>query len=477
MLVHHGGVAVHGTPADLLARRAIGQVLEGAGRVAELEAHAASLASDLAAGRWLLDRPAWELAARDIQKWTGWSASRERVALSVAVEWVVEQAGGRLHGTGHRLVTLEGAPITVLWREGADGLRALAIPPSLLDAWVESTSGQADGAVVRIGMLDDAGQAIAGVNTGGTPRIIRSSVETRLPWTLVFTPAGPDLADGELATRRSLLTAGLIALVALLVGGSYLLWRVVQRELAVGRLQTDFVAAVSHEFRTPLTALRHIVELLQESDEMPVARRQSFYSVLVHSTERLHRLVESLLDFSRMEHGSKPWDMREVDIQELVGRAVVEFRREHAAAALVFGTSAPEIVRADPDGLGNAVWNLLDNATKYSPAGGEIHVTVRPSGGGVAISIADQGLGIPRSEQRNVFRKFVRGGTAARLGIKGTGLGLAIVEQTVRAHNGRIEVESQVGKGSTFTIWLPAVAAQRAAADAGSSVHAPNTDR
>ena len=478
VVAQHQGIAIHGTPAELVARRAIGQVLESVGRVEELQAHAAALASDLTAARWLVDRTAWELAARDVEKWTGRPpGSRERLGLSIAVDWLAERAAAKeLHASGRRLVRAEGVGVTVIWRASDGGVRALAIAPALLRTWIDTARQHYDRPGVRVGLLDDVGNPVAGDASGPGPRIIRSSAETRLPWTLVLTPAEPSLVDAELAHRRRLLVAGLVALVVLLVGGSYVLWRVTQRELAIGRLQTDFVTAVSHEFRTPLTSLRHMVELLQESDDIPQARRQAFYSVLGHSTERLHRLVESLLDFSRMEDGRKRWNMREVDVHEIVTRAVTEFRRERAASAVVFGTMAAGVVRADPDALGNAIWNLLDNAIKYSPAGGEIRVCVRRSGSRVAISVTDRGLGIPASEQRDVFRKFVRGATAARLGIKGTGLGLAIVAQTVDAHNGRVEVETEEGRGSTFTIWMPVAAADGAANDGELTAHAQNPD-
>ena len=112
------------------------------------------------------------------------------------------------------------------------------------------------------------------------------------------------------------------------IGGTFLLWRVVQRELAIARLQTDFVAAVSHEFRTPLASMRHVTELLEEADDMPRNRRLSFYQSLSRNTERLHRLVESLLDFARMERGRKPYDMKPVDAAAFAHDVVDDFRKE-----------------------------------------------------------------------------------------------------------------------------------------------------
>ncbi len=263
---------------------------------------------------------------------------------------------------------------------------------------------------------------------------------------------------GDFAARRRLLSAGLAAIVLLLAGGSYLLWRVVQRELAVARLQTDFVAAVSHEFRTPLTSLHHITELLEEDDDLPVERRKAFYGVLGRSTERLTRLVESLLDFSRMEGGRKPYDLQPVDAGEIAAQVVSDFQKEGIAAGfrIDLNVEGPSALSADPGALTHALRNLLDNAIKYSPRQRDVSVSVRAQGREVAIAVRDRGMGIPPQERKEIFRKFMRGSQAKRLGIQGTGLGLAMVSHIVRAHGGTIELESEEGHGSTFRLVLPA---------------------
>jgi signal transduction histidine kinase len=266
----------------------------------------------------------------------------------------------------------------------------------------------------------------------------------------------------EFAGRRRLLALGLAAIVLLLAGGGYLLWRVVQRELAIARLQTEFVSAVSHEFRTPLTSLLHVTELLEEDDDLPRERRRSFYGALGRNTQRLHRLVESLLDFARMEGGRKPYHLQPVDAGELAARVVADFRKEVEPRGFTIDldveSQAVLLLRADADSLTNALWNLLDNAVKYSPQCQAVHVSVHRRPEGVAISVRDGGLGIPRHERKEIFRRFVRGEKASRLGIKGTGLGLAMVCHIVQAHGGAIELESEEGTGSTFRLVLPAPA-------------------
>ena len=270
----------------------------------------------------------------------------------------------------------------------------------------------------------------------------------------------------DFAGRRRLLGWGLAAIVLLLSGGSYVLWRAMARELAVARLQTDFVATVSHEFRTPLTSLRHVTELLEEDDGLPPGpeqtRRKEFYAALGRNTNRLHRLVESLLDFSRMEIGKKPWKLEPIDAGVLAADVTSEFQKEVEARGVQIDLAVeqPETLRlrADRTALGHALWNLLDNAVKYSPEQRCVHVSVARHPRGIAIAVRDEGLGVPAGERRDIFRKFVRGKKAGELGIKGTGLGLALVSHIVEAHGGAVELESEEGKGSTFRLVLPALA-------------------
>jgi signal transduction histidine kinase len=451
------GVGIADVPADLQARRAICDILDESGRKTELARAAASLESDFLAGRWMLARPDWELTAGQIAGWTGRPplVPVERKALTEAAEWLWEQSG-HLASSGRQVVSSD-VPVTVLWR--ADGARntGVAMAPSLVRKWLKAAAAGGSG---QVSLITDSGQALVGGTPSSGPEAVRrTTAETGLPWNVIVGPGDASYQSQDLATRRRLLSLGLGAIVLLLAGGSYMLWRVVQRELAVARLQTDFVSAVSHEFRTPLTSLRHVTELLQENDSLPPERRQTFYAALGRSTERLHRLVESLLDFGRMELGRKPYDLQPADAGAITAQVVADFENEAAAQGftihLQVDESAPPL-RADAAALTRALWNLLDNAIKYSEREREVWVSVDGSPDGVAISVCDHGLGIPQRERKEIFRKFIRGEKAKQLGIKGTGLGLAMVSHIVEAHGGTIELESEEGRGSTFRLVLPA---------------------
>jgi len=451
------GVAIDDVPADLQARRAICDIFDESGRKADLVREATSLQADFLAGRWMLRRADWELTAGQISRWTGraLAVSMERKALSEAADWLSEESG-HLDSSGRRVVAAD-APVTVVWRADGATVAAVALAPSLVRAWLTDAGTGASGPV---SLTTDSGLALTpGPPASGSEAVRRTTADTGLPWNVIVGPSDPSHQSQDLSTRRQLLSLGLGAIVLLLAGGSYLLWRVVQRELAVARLQADFVSAVSHEFRTPLTSLRHITELLEEDDDVPRERRQRFYAALGRSTERLHRLVESLLDFGRMELGRKPYELRAADAGAIAAQMVADFQNEPAAQGFTIHFQLDEKatpLRADAAALTHALWNLLDNAIKYSEKGSEVWVSVGGSEGGVTIAVRDHGIGIPPGERKEIFRKFIRGEKAKQLGIKGTGLGLAIVSHIVRAHGGAIELESEEGRGSTFRLVLPA---------------------
>ena len=333
----------------------------------------------------------------------------------------------------------------------------------MVHAWTAEALGKVSSPGVVLSVVGAPDQVVVGPAPRADAAAVRvAPSETGLPWTLVVNQTGASLAAAEFAGRRQLLSVGLAAILLLLCGASYFAWRVMRRELAVARLQTDFVSAVSHEFRTPLTSLRHVTELLEESDDVPRERRLALYESLARNTERLRRLVESLLDFSRMESGKRPFDMELLEAGALAAAVVAAFEKEVAGrgftVALDVQGGTDLHMSGDRSSLTSALWNLLDNAVKYSPDQKTVRVHVGRQDGGVAISVQDSGLGIPPHEQEAVFGRFVRGEEAARLGINGTGLGLALVSQIVQAHGGVVELESQLGAGSTFRLVFPVLA-------------------
>jgi signal transduction histidine kinase len=305
---------------------------------------------------------------------------------------------------------------------------------------------------VRISLRDPAGHFGNNVNESR-----RASGETGLPWTLAVESTSMQGELDRIAVRRRLWLAGLALIAALVIGGTWTIARAAARELAVAQLQSDFVSAVSHEFRTPLTSLRQLTEILNDDRLISDDRRRTYYQALARQTERLHRLVESLLDFGRLEAGTSPYRPELMDASAFVRSVVDEFE---AAASHGFHVelelaSAAAIIAGDREALANALWNLLDNAVKYSLECRTIWVDVEREDRRLAIRVRDRGLGIPASEQKEIFRRFVRGAAAKAASIKGTGIGLAMVQHIVKAHGGEIRLLSEPGRGSTFTMLLP----------------------
>jgi signal transduction histidine kinase len=239
------------------------------------------------------------------------------------------------------------------------------------------------------------------------------------------------------------------------VTSGHVVIRAVSREMRVARLKSDFVAAVSHEFRTPLTTIRQLSELLARSRVSTDDRKQQFYDAILSESERLQRLVENLLDFGRIEAGRLTYTLMPIDLEPLVTEVAGHVARTAASSGHrieVHATAPVPPIRGDRDALSHAIRNLLDNAVKYSPAHEVVELSLAGNHRTVSIQVRDRGLGIPQAEQQDIFETFVRGTSPGVRRVAGTGVGLAMARQIVEAHRGSISVESAPGKGSTFTV-------------------------
>jgi signal transduction histidine kinase len=225
----------------------------------------------------------------------------------------------------------------------------------------------------------------------------------------------------------------------------------------IDRAKSEFISVVSHELRTPITALEGFSELLL-SRSVPPERAQRFLGHIHTESRRLGRIVTELLDLSRLEVGVAPVLRREpLDLAVHVQRQVELFAGVHASHRFRWTPEGPlPAVRADPDAIDRVLQNLLSNAVKYSPRGGAVSVEARVvEGGSVEIAVADEGIGIPAEALPRVFDKYVRIPSPETTTVRGLGLGLSLVQSLIEAHGGRIEVSSEVGKGSCFRLVLP----------------------
>jgi signal transduction histidine kinase len=489
-----GAVQVAGEAADLVARQERCALLSELRRLPELDREALALSNALERGQWPLDRAGFLFQSEQAQRWLGSRATgggaepggsaaagsetasaavsssnlprglertREGLALAAAVEmaWAEWRDSGRTVSSwaGHRSAWLDGQAVLLVWRGGPDGAMVLVASSRYLGAaWQSIWRDQR----AQVSLVDDAGHRVLGdAAAAAVPVAVRMAQDTRLPWAIRVTSADPRLEMADIAGRRQLLLVGLALLGFLVVAGSVVVARAVQKELTVARLQADFVSAVSHEFRTPLTSMSHLTDLLRTGRTVDEARRQQYYEVFARETERLQHFVETLLDFGRIEAGAERYTLEPADPVVAVTNIVEQFRATPEAARHPIEIDAGDglaSVRIDADAFGHALSNLIDNAAKYSPDGAPISVVVEREGTRVAVRVCDQGPGIPANERRRIFQKFVRGAAARASAVKGTGVGLAMARQIVRAHHGDIRVDGEPGRGSTFTILLPA---------------------
>jgi two-component system, OmpR family, sensor histidine kinase SenX3 len=228
----------------------------------------------------------------------------------------------------------------------------------------------------------------------------------------------------------------------------------------VNKIRRDFVANVSHELKTPATSLRLLAESLEETiDEDPVQARL-FAAQLKRETERLSQLITDLLDLTRLESEERvenpvPVDVRSVLMSVLARMRSVARKKSITLVWKRFGRAAQYTVRGDETLLTSMFTNLVDNAVKYTPPGGRVEVTGGFEGGEIVIRVSDTGIGIPEEKLPRIFERFYRVDKARSKETGGTGLGLSIVKHTAENHGGRVAVESALGEGSTFTVYLP----------------------
>ncbi|BDG59087.1 sensor histidine kinase [Caldinitratiruptor microaerophilus] len=238
--------------------------------------------------------------------------------------------------------------------------------------------------------------------------------------------------------------------------GLVALFKDVTRFKELGDIKSEFVATVSHEFRTPLTTLTMGVNLLRKSPlAEPGSRTAELLDAMAEETDRLTRLVNDLLDLSRLEAGRIEMEFHPVPVNDLLAHAAGALRAHAEEKGLVLQVDPdPEesVVRADPDRILLVLTNLLTNAVRYTPRGGRVTVRAERQGRRVVIAVADSGPGIPRELQSRIFEKFYQVPGRPR---GGAGLGLAICKEVVQAHGGRIWVESEEGRGATFRFTLP----------------------
>jgi signal transduction histidine kinase len=271
-------------------------------------------------------------------------------------------------------------------------------------------------------------------------------------------PRDPTAYSATLWSRQRVYLLTLALVIGSLLFGTYVTTGVVRRELQVAQLKSEFVSTVSHEFRSPLTAIRQVGEMLARN-RVPELRRAEYYDRITREAERLSRLVENLLDFAQIESGRKHYQLEPLATSAWLRSIAGEFRNIRESQGLRLEALIPDdlpSVCADAAALGSAIHNLLDNAVKYSPGEDTVWLEAEASTSSVIIRVRDRGVGIAREERRRIFEKFYRTRGEITREVKGAGLGLSLVQRIVATHRGRIDCDSVPGVGTTFSVHLPA---------------------
>ncbi len=313
---------------------------------------------------------------------------------------------------------------------------------------------------LAVTVFDERGRSVVGVAAPTQPMKMSASFPFVLKdWRIGI--ADRDIEGSRWAAGSVWYDATLvIVLVVVLLCGMGLAFSTARHAMRLSQMKSDFVSNVSHELRTPLCSVRLFAEFLKLGRAKTPEKVIEYGEYIERESRRLSRLIDNILDFSRIESQRKVYRRRPTDIRQVVQSVVQTVDLPLEEVGLSLRAELPDkpgpVVDIDADTIAQALHNLLDNAAKYSKSGGgDIVVRLQPRMDHVVISVQDHGIGIAKDDQAKVFERFHRVSTGLVHDVKGCGLGLSIVEHAARAHGGRVELESELGVGSTFSLWLP----------------------
>ena len=244
------------------------------------------------------------------------------------------------------------------------------------------------------------------------------------------------------------------------VTGTVVLFHDITELKQLDQIRRDFVANVSHELRTPLSILRGYIEVLFDEPQTSREELTRILSIMERHSKRLQRLVDDLLSLAQLESSHAELEISVVQMDELFNNLIRDWKEKLTGKNLKVIVDLPSetsVLRADGTRLEEALHNLLDNAVKFSPDNGQIRLRGTRCGSNVVLSVADNGIGISKEHLPRIFERFYRADKARSRELGGTGLGLAIVKHIAQLHGGRVEAESELGRGTTIRIVLPQV--------------------
>lgn len=313
---------------------------------------------------------------------------------------------------------------------------------------------------VLVRVIDQAGKPLTGITVPSKLPVAQVGLrKLNLPFTVQVFLLDEDLLS--VGPREQFRSYGAIVLIAvvLIVGIAFLAALTVSRQLELRELRTTAVATVAHELRTPLASMRMLVDTLREGRVRGEDQAREYLELIAKENDRLTRLAEDFLTFSRLERGKQHLNLEPVAPRAIIEQAIASLRPRLEAPGCTFTYDVPgdlPPVRADRDALASIISNLLDNALKYTGDSKQIGLWVRPARDAVVFAITDNGIGIDRAQLRRIFKPFQQVDDRLSRHGEGVGLGLAIVSKLIALHGGKLHVDSSVGAGTTFSIRIPA---------------------
>lgn len=337
---------------------------------------------------------------------------------------------------------------------------------AILQPVVELESSVGDD--ICLALLNDKAQPVAlsrpGFVTQWKRPFAASEVGEPFPlWECAVYLVAPEKLARSARTAQLMLGLLVLILLAAIAAGGWLIFTDLRRQVHLAAQKTDFVSNVSHELKTPLTSIRMFTELLQEGRVADPAKQMSYIGIIGAETSRLTRLINNVLDFSRMERGDKQYRMRCCDLREIVRETCATYAPALLKAGFQFEwilPALPVLVEGDSDALTQVLVNLISNAEKYSAERKDVLVRLHSEKGQAVVEVLDRGIGVPPGYSEKIFEQFYRAHDSLASGIQGCGLGLTLARQIAQAHAGEIFYEPRKDGGSCFTFQMPTAGKQ-----------------
>ncbi len=342
------------------------------------------------------------------------------------------------------------------------GTSIALVPHSQLTRMLAEYAGNFEDANVDYQVLDGSGRVVVGIEETSREPCATGPIGAFLPgWTIQLFFKGGDVFERAASEQVAIYTwTGLLFITLILVSGAVAV-KSIGHQVKLNKLKNDFIATVTHELKTPLASMRVLVDTLLEGNYRDQNQVTEYLQLVARENERLSRLIDNFLTFSRMERNKQAFQMRQVSPVSIARAAAEAVKTKLGRGHCCFETDIPDQlpeIMADHDAMVTVLVNLLDNAYKYSYDEKRIKLSVAGDDRSIRFSVRDNGLGIPRRSLKKIFERFYQVDRSLTRRAEGCGLGLSIAKFIVDAHQGMITVESKPGQGSTFTVTIPTTA-------------------